>query len=81
MGYILNLFHQNRCVYCRNELDKARWNSTWGDHQEHHYKTIHCEKCRKHNWVKVNFPGSGHDPLFRQPISPLESTVRKVWEK
>lgn len=81
MDYILNRLWQNKCLYCKQELNKEAWHSTWGEGHEHHYKAIDCQKCKRTNWAKIHFPGTGHDGLFKQEMSPLESTIKKVWDK
>ncbi|OGM01953.1 hypothetical protein A3K72_00090 [Candidatus Woesearchaeota archaeon RBG_13_36_6] len=47
------------CIYCgKNDL-KKEWFSEWN--AEHHYKCFLCPHCGKHNHIRVNFHGSGHD--------------------
>ncbi|HIG92955.1 TPA: hypothetical protein HA242_03120 [Candidatus Woesearchaeota archaeon] len=77
MDYITQLFAQNRCVYCKLDLEKRLWRSCWDN--KHHYKILPCS-CGKKNWLTVHFHGSGHDKALTQKISPLESTIRKVRE-
>jgi len=79
MDHILNRLGQHTCLYCRQELNREKWYSAWADGHAHHYKVNPCEKCKKGNWAKVHFTGSGHDAVLKQDLSPLESTVRKVW--
>ena len=81
MDYILTLLLQNKCIYCQTELNKNNWVSQWGGHAHHHYKIIPCDKCTRKNWVRLEVPGSGHDFTLKRDFSPLESAVRKVWEK
>ncbi len=80
MDYIFNRPSLHKCLYCKQGLNGEKWYSSWAGGHEHHYKVIHCEKCKRKNWGRVNFPGSGHDSVLKG-LSPLESTVRKVWEK
>ena len=49
---------KENCIYCGNDLNDKKWESSFeGDS---HYKTLTCE-CGKNNRVRVNFLGSGHD--------------------
>ena len=75
MEHILSHFKDQTCLYCRKELDKKGWGSHWGDQDIHHYKSIHCEHCKRKNWIRVTFHGSGHDRLFVKENRSLESTV------
>jgi hypothetical protein len=78
----LDSLKENRCIYCSKILEEQKWSSRWDQdrHDIHHYKSIVCE-CGKHNWVKVDFDGSGHDSVFKKEINVVESSVPKVAER
>ena len=67
------------CHRCGNDLDKEKWNSEWDPSKpdDHHYKSFVCD-CGKKNWVRVNFPGSGHDRVLQEEEDSIESAVSKV---
>lgn len=77
----LFIFKDNKCFYCHQNLNREEWTSRWAENDEHHYKSLTCCKCGKRNWLQVDFFGSGHDPLLKKDLSPLESMVKKVAEK
>ncbi|PIZ52134.1 hypothetical protein COY27_01440 [Candidatus Woesearchaeota archaeon CG_4_10_14_0_2_um_filter_33_13] len=70
-----------RCHHCGTVIEKENWISEWDpcSPDNHHYKSAHCN-CGKKLWVRVNFPGSGHDRVFKENPNPIESLVRKVRE-
>ncbi len=57
-----------KCLYCGHEPEKEEWFSEWNE--EHHYKTFLCDCCKRKNFVRVYFHGSGHDSW-----EPLEKRV------
>tara|TARA_Y100000310_G_C20368346_1_gene662312 strand:+ start:124 stop:390 length:267 start_codon:yes stop_codon:yes gene_type:complete len=69
------------CTKCGNEIDSKSWSSEWDEAnpEVHHYKSFSCD-CGKKNWIKVDFPGSGHDELFDRKKEELKSAVRTVRE-
>ena len=78
----LDNLKEGKCVYCKNSLtiDKAR--SEWDDHDDddHHYKSLECDKCGKKNWCKVCFYGSGHDCVLTEEERTIDSVIKRVME-
>ena len=82
MKHILSQLGNVQCLYCSESLKEELWRSEWqGSWGEHHYKSLKCDDCGKKNWVKTDFPGSGHDAVLRKDTRTLESVVRRVGEK
>ena len=69
------------CSKCGQRLDGKGWSSEWdpANPEVLHYKSFICS-CGKKNWIKVDFPGSGHDGVLEQQKKEIESTVRQVRE-
>ena len=80
MVHISNSFKEGECGYCGNNFEKEETKSEWDekDEQNHHYKSVSCGKCKKENWLKVDFAGSGHDSRIDE--ESIESLIRKVQE-
>ncbi len=81
MEHIPLIFTEGKCLYCRQEIDIDYWHSCWSEDGQHHYKILSCPSCMRENWLKVDFPGSGHDAVLKKNRPPLESVLRRVPEK
>lgn len=76
---MLSILNEKRCGYCSHHLSAAG-SSLWdGKEDSHHYKQANCSQCGKHNWLKVEYHGSGHDVSAHGKT--IESIIRKVAEK
>jgi len=69
-----------QCHYCHKELEEKKWFSEWDHHHpdDNHYKSIVCGHCQHKTWLRVDFPGSGHDQVFKKQESSLESAVKTI---
>lgn len=56
--HLIRDFQIQHCLYCRQDLTEAGWNSEF--EAAHHYKSVRCS-CGKKNTVVCDFWGSGHD--------------------
>ena len=69
------------CHRCGSELDPEKWGSEWDpNHPENHHYKSHLCTCGKKNWVRINFPGSGHDKVLLEEEKSIESAIRAVKE-
>lgn len=70
------------CSRCGCELNREQYVSEWdpSQPQDHHYKSFQCE-CGKKNWLKMNFPGSGHDQILIDHEKEIRSMIKKVSDR
>ena len=68
-----------QCSYCGEGLAEGTWNSSWGENDEQHYRSLDCESCGKINWFKAAHPSSGHCSVSRNKET-IDSMIKKVME-
>ena len=66
------------CEYCSIVLNVEEWMPEFDKlhPHTHFYKSNKCTTCGKVNKVRIKHDGSGHDNLFKEPTSNLESSIK-----